>query len=77
MDTDTAPGPGATDGRSGPAWRRWLIPVGLLLVLGLFFVLFPDSNHRRTTRRARSPAASPPPRRSRSSDTGSASTNPS
>ena len=45
MDTDTAPGPGATGGRSGPAWRRWLIPVGLLLVLGLFFVPFPGGGH--------------------------------
>ena len=45
MDTDTAPGPGATGGRSGPAWRRWLIPVGLLLVLGLFFVPFPGAGH--------------------------------
>jgi cell division protease FtsH len=45
MDTDTAPGPGATGGRSGPAWRRWLIPVGLLLVLGLFFVPFPGGSH--------------------------------
>jgi cell division protease FtsH len=45
MDTDTAPGPGATGGRSGPAWRRWLIPVGLLLVLGLYFIPFPGSSH--------------------------------
>ncbi len=45
MDTDTAPGPGATGGRSGPAWRRWLIPVGLLLVLGLFFIPFPGAGH--------------------------------